>query len=176
MSPKPIEWSVLVVWLFGTPIGLAAQDLSRVPDSPAQRYYDYWIGTWHREVDGRADTSDTEFRVTREPSGTVLERWRVKTDGGSYHATGLRSFDKAWNRWMYVWTSDDGHFQVWQGRQVDGHWYIYREFDIAGDRYLSRQAWIPESPTRLTRVSEKSYDGGLTWELRFREFYRKTAP
>lgn len=112
-----------------------AQDLSQVPDSPDQGYYDWWIGRWQRESEGRIDTSATEFQVSRLPSGAILEQWRTRTDPKGFQATGVRSFDKAWNRWMYVWTSSQGHFQVWEERRVGDRWYIYREFDIAGDRY-----------------------------------------
>jgi hypothetical protein len=154
---------------------IAAQDLSKVPDSPDQRYYDWWIGRWQREVDGRIDSAATEFLVSRAPSGAIVEQWRLVFDSTSLGATAIRAFDKAWNRWMYVWTSSAGNFQVWEERRVGDKWYIYREFDIAGDRYLSRQAWLPEGPGRLTRISEKSYDGGVTWQLRFRETYVRAA-
>lgn len=156
----------MIAALFAAP-AVAAQDLSTIPDSPAQHAFDFWIGRWHLEVDGRADTTASPFVVTRLPSGAILERWP--------RASAIRAFDKAWNRWMYAWTSDAGHFQVWEGRRVRDKWYIYREFDIAGDRYLSRQALLPDGPDRVMRVSEKSYDGGVTWELRFREYYRRTG-
>jgi len=159
----------LLIALFGAAPALG-QDLRGIPDSPAQRDFDYWIGTWYRETDGQVDTAHA-FLVSRLPSGAILEQWRARPDSVRMIASAIRSFDKAWNRWMYVWTSTDGHCQVWEGRRVDGRWYIYREFEIAGDRYLSRQAWLSESADRLVRISEKSYDGGVTWQLRFRESY-----
>jgi catechol 2,3-dioxygenase-like lactoylglutathione lyase family enzyme len=74
---------------------------------------------------------------------------------------------------MYTWVSDNGLYQVWEGRKADGNWFIYRPFDINGDNYLSRQAWIPEGPNRLMRISEKSYDDGKTWQLRFKEHFER---
>jgi hypothetical protein len=175
MTRHLFRWAVVfVLFSFRSPEAVA-QDLSKVPDTPAQTYYDWWLGHWRREVDGKVDTSATEFLVTRSPSGAIVEHWRMAFDSTSLRATGLRSFDKAWNRWMYVWTSSAGHFQVWEERRVGEKWYIYREFDIGGDRYLSRQAWLPDGADRLTRISEKSYDGGVTWQPRFREVYVRVA-
>ena len=66
---------------------------------------------------------------------------------------------------MYVWVSENGLFQVWEGRKIGKDWYIVRPFDISGDKYLSRQAWIPNGPDRLIRVSERSNDEGRTWQF-----------
>jgi hypothetical protein len=88
-------------------------------------------------------------------------------------AKGLRVWDDSTASWQYVWMSEKGHFQIWESKKANGNWYIYRRFNINGDRYLSRQAWIPESDERLMRISEKSYDDGTTWTLRFKEYYRK---
>lgn len=139
-----------------------------------RRYFDFWEGAWAQEVDGKPDTSKTMFWVTRGVnSNTFMEDWRMVFDGGSLRATGVRAWDDSTKSWPYVWISDAGHYQQWEGRKVDGNWYIYRRFNINGDKYLSRQAWIPESPTRLMRISEKSYDDGKTWELRFKAYYLK---
>lgn len=69
--------------------------------------------------------------------------------------------------------STDGLFQIWEGKKVDGIWYIYKTFMIDGQEVLSRQAFIPENDTTVIRTSEHSSDNGKTWRLRFREIYKK---
>ncbi|MGE0553637.1 MAG: hypothetical protein AB7R55_09440 [Gemmatimonadales bacterium] len=150
---------------------LLAQDVPTLPFPTAARYFDYWEGTWHRLVDGRVDTTATRFVVRRgvHPSSWI-EDWRmVSTD--TLAALGVRSWDATRDRWGYLWVSAEGHFQVWEGRMVEGDWYVYREFTFPNDRYLSRQAWLPVAPGRVHRISQKSYDGGRTWETRFEEDY-----
>jgi hypothetical protein len=173
---RPLRW--LVALLLAAPgAALAAQDTLPAVFPDDARYYDFWPGTWHRVVNGRPDTGSTTFRVRRDVhEAAFVEEWRLRVDSTRMRATAIRAWDKTAGRWMYTWVSDNALYQVWEGRKFGDDWYIVRHFDIAGDRYLSRQAWIPVGPDRLVRVSEKSYDEGRTWELRFREEYARAAP
>lgn len=165
--------SFLALLTVATGAPLPAQDSGALGDDPAMHYYDFWEGTWHQVIDGEADTTGTVFHVERDVHpAAFIERWRLVIDSTTtLHATALRAWDKTTRRWMYTWISDNGLYQVWEGRRVGDHWYIYRQFDVQGDRFLSRQAWIPDGPNRLVRISERSDDGGRTWQTRFREEY-----
>ena len=100
--------------------------------------------------------------------GALEETW-----GGSMTARGYRAWDKTAGRWMHVWVSGNGLFQVWEGRRVGTDWYMFKEFDINGDRYLSRQAVLSRGADRAVRISERSDDGGKTWTLRFKQDLRR---
>ncbi len=65
--------TVAYLWLGLAPGALAAQDLRAIPDSPAQAYYDWWIGRWQQETEGRIDSTGNQFLVTRAPSGAIVE-------------------------------------------------------------------------------------------------------
>jgi hypothetical protein len=152
---------------------IKAQDTKPfVPEGEA-KYYDFWEGTWHKVINDKADTTSTRFIVTRNIHGAAwYEEWRMPIDSATtLRATALRAWDKTNNRWMYTWVSDNGLYQVWEGRKINNDWYIYKNFDINGDKYLSRQGWIPVEKNKLMRISEKSYDDGKTWQLRFKEFF-----
>ena len=155
----------------------AAQDTKPFTPEGDARYYDFWIGTWQQVRNGKVDPSGTTFVVTRSVNGAAMrEDWRMVMDSTSkLAATALRAWDKTNARWMYTWVSENGLYQVWEGRKVGSDWYIYKHFDINGDKYLSRQGWIPAGENRITRVSEKSYDEGVTWQLRFRETYERVG-
>lgn len=170
------EWTALCLGL--ALIGQVAVARAQVEDSTSgsedQRYYDFWPGTWYRVVDGAIDTTGTRFNVRRVYDAAFEETWRLVVDSTTtIAARALRAWDRSERRWRYVWISESGHFQVWEGRQVDGDWFLYNEFDIDGERVLSRQAWIPRGADRLVRISEHSRDGGRTWEERFREEYER---
>ena len=152
-----------------------AQDVIRKPFPAEANYFDFWEGTWYRVVDGRPDTTATRFIVRRGVHPASWEEdWRMRLDSVTVvHARGIRSWDATRGRWGYLWVSSDGHFQEWECRKVGDDWYIYRRFAFPNDRYLSRQAWLPLGPGRVRRVSQKSYDNGQTWELRFDEEYAR---
>jgi len=154
---------------------LKAQDVNAFSPEGDAKYYNFWEGTWYQVINNKADTSSSRFIVSKtvHPAGWY-EKWRMVIDAKTtWTAEAIRAWDKTNNRWMYTWISDNGLFQVWEGRRVGDNWYIYKYFDINGDKYLSRQGWIPVEKNKLMRISEKSYDEGKTWELRFKEYYIK---
>jgi hypothetical protein len=167
--------NIFIIMLLVASFKAVAQDVKPFIPPPDAKYYDFWPGTWYRIVNDKVDTNSTRFIVTQNiHSAAWYEEWRMSIDSvTTLKATALRAWDKTNNRWMYTWVSDNGLYQVWEGRKVDSNWYIYKEFNINGDKYLSRQAWIPEGPNKLMRTSEKSYDNGATWQLRFKEYYMK---
>ena len=147
---------------------LAYQDTAPLVESADTHYYDFWVGRWATEKDGKVDPAGTTFHVTRGVHPAAFEEtW------GDNRARAFRSWDKTAGTWMHVWVSGNGLFQVWEGRRVGTDWYMYKEFNVNGDRYLSRQAVLNRGPGRAVRVSERSDDGGRTWTLRFREELRK---
>jgi hypothetical protein len=74
---------------------------------------------------------------------------------------------------MLAWINADGVFQVWEGRTVGADWYVYRAFEQQGKRFWSRQAWIAGGPDRVTRIMERSFDDGASWELRSRTVFAR---
>lgn len=165
--------SVLLIVVLSPLLPVTAQDTDAfIPEGDAT-YYDFWEGSWYLEVDGEPDTSASRFTVrkTVHPAGWYEDWYMVIDSTTTWTAEAIRAWDKTQERWMYTWISDNGLFQVWEGRKTGDDWHIYKHFDINGDKYLSRQGWIPGSPDRVMRISEKSYDEGKSWELRFREYY-----
>lgn len=174
---KELLWTMILGFLLSSPLRATAQTDDPMEFSEEAHYFDFWPGTWVEVVDGQPDYSATTFTIrTSVHAAAFTEEWRLVYDGTTHHSTALRAWDQITNRWMFVWVSDNGLFQVWEGQNVDGDWYIVREFDVDGERFLSRQAWIPESPDRVVRIMERSHDDGLTWQPRSRTlFERKPA-
>ncbi|HEX7845113.1 MAG TPA: hypothetical protein VF476_04875 [Chitinophagaceae bacterium] len=147
-----------------------SQDTNPLVLTDDAKYYNFWEGTWSR-VNIETGVVDSNARCFTVSKGVHPACW--KEEWSCIKATALRSWDKTNNRWMYVWVSENGLFQVWEGRKIGKDWYIFKEFDINGDKYLSRQGVIPIDKNRIMRISEKSYDNGLTWELRFKEYFQR---
>jgi hypothetical protein len=151
----------------------AQTDRPFVP-TPDSRAFDWWVGRWFEVVDGKPDTTGGAFLVTRGPNGAAFEEtWRFGRDAGSRGSRAMRAWDQWTNRWMFAWVAENALFQVWEGRKFGDTWYIVRPFEVDGQRWVTRQAWIPTGPDRMVHVSERSMDGERTWQPRFRrEFAR----
>jgi hypothetical protein len=178
MTRSLVTASVALLILVGITSTGAAQDLKPLGEDPDAHYYDFWPGTWCSVEGGKIDRAGSVFRVQRGVHDASFEEtWRQRIDARTVlRARAIRAWDKTAGRWMFVWVSENGLFQVWEGNKQGDRWYIYKEFDIDGERYLSRQGWFPVGPNEVERVSEKSSDQGKTWQLRFRQRYRKANP
>jgi len=158
--------TILLALLFGGVCN--AQNLQTSSDST---YYDSWVGNWYQVVDGT--TSDkVSFIVKRALYHSSYEEYWF-TAGGVDFSMAWRAWDTRTRKWDFAWMSTDGLFQIWEGKKVNGIWYMYKTFIINGESVLSRQAFIPQDDRTLVRTSEHSRDNGHTWKLRFRETYKK---
>jgi hypothetical protein len=90
-----------------------------------------------------------------------------------YVARAWRAWDSRTAKWDFAWMSDNGLFQIWEGKKVNDIWYIYKNFVTDGEEVLSRQAFIFEDSKTLKRTSEHSRDNGASWKMRFEEKYIK---
>jgi hypothetical protein len=142
-----------------------------IPEGDA-KYFEFWSGTWLEiKEDGSLD-SLSRFKITRSVNASsFIEEWQFSNGAKS---VAVRAWDKINKKWGFVWISENGLYQVWDTRKIDGNWYIFKHFTIGADSYLSRQGFIPQSDGTVLRISEKSYDE-KTWELRFKQQLRKIS-
>jgi hypothetical protein len=144
---------------------LLSQDTNPLVLTEDARYFNFWEGTWYVLRDDNTVDTTSWFKIKRSVHDAAFEEEWGSSVGKS---VALRAWDKTNNKWGFVWISANGLFQVWDTRKVDGHWYIYKEFTITGDTYLSRQGFLPQPDGTVLRISEKTYDE-KTWEVRFKQ-------
>jgi hypothetical protein len=114
--------ATIVVWTSLT----LAQDTKPLIQSEDTHYYDFWVGTWYVEAEGKVDTAGTRFIVRQSVHPAAFaEEWRMGVESDStWSATAIRAWDKTNERWMYTWVLSNGLCQVWEGRKDKEHWYI----------------------------------------------------
>lgn len=140
-----------------------------IPEGDA-KYFDFWEGTWCLLKDDNTVDSTVCFKVQRSVHPSAFtEEWGTLKDRS---AVALRAWDKTNNKWGFVWVSANGLYQVWDTKKIDGNWYIYKQFTVEGDTYLSRQSFILQPDGTVLRISEKSYDE-KKWEVRFKQRLKK---
>ena len=175
MKPVVVRF-VLVVAVGAVTTASAALGQTTRPftETADTRYFDFWPGTWYPVVDGRLDTTGSAFIVRRSVNSAAFEEvWLQRFDSVVTRSVAIRAWDQIANKWMFVWVSENALFQVWDGQKIGSDWYIVREFNFEGQRFHSRQAWIPDGPDRLVRLMERSTDGGRTWQPRSRTTFQR---
>ena len=166
-----MKLSLIVILMFVKGLLVAQDTKPFIPEGEA-KYFDFWEGTWYEMKDDNTVDTNTYFKIKRgvNPS-SFIEEWHFSN---GMKSMGLRAWDKTNNKWGFVWVSDNGLYQVWDTKKIDANWYIYRQFTINGDTYLSRQGFIPQADGTVLRISEKTYDE-KKWELRFKQRLKKVS-
>ena len=159
---------ILVLVFFQCSSWIISQNNQIVDDS---KYYQNWVGKWHKVNQDSIEVLPSFMVKYGLYQESFEETW---IEPGGYFSQAWRAWDKRTNKWDFAWMSSDGYFQIWEGRKLDGIWYIYNSFSLEnGQNVMSRQAFIMESKTTMIRTSEHSKDNGETWTLRFKEMYIK---
>ncbi len=165
---KKISLCIIIVLVFNQTI--TAQDANPLVLTDDAHYFDFWEGTWYVLKEDNTLDSNSYFKVKRSVHpASFTEEWKF---GNGSKSIAIRTWDKINSKWGFVWVSDNGLYQVWDTRKVDGQWYLYKTFTVNSDTYLSRQGFFPQPGGTVLRVSEKSYDE-KKWELRFKQILRK---
>lgn len=150
--------------------GARAQTTSAPALPDGARYYAaFWPGAWYAIKDGVRD-SIPSFVVRPGPNPAAFhEEWRLGDGPKRGVAIGMRAWDQATGTGSFFWVSDLGHAQVWDIVKVGAAWYIQRPFEQDGQKFLSRQTWIPSSDrSTVDWLAERSLDDGKTWAVRYR--------
>ncbi|MEI9807705.1 MAG: hypothetical protein WDO16_07410 [Bacteroidota bacterium] len=147
-----------------------AQDTNPFTPEGEAKYFDFWAGTWFELKADNSLDSNSYFKVSRSVHpACFIEEWHF---ANGMNSTAIRSWDKTNNKWGFVWVSDNGLYQVWDTRKIGNDWYIYKQFTINNDTYLSRQGFILQPDGTVLRTSEKTYDE-KNWEFRFKQRLKK---
>src|SRR4051812_17738668 len=91
-----------------------------IPEGDA-KYYDFWEGTWVELKDDNSLDTSSSFKIARSVNRSCfIEDWHFSN---GMKSIGIRTWDKTNNKWGFVWISDNGLFQVWDSKKIDGNWY-----------------------------------------------------
>jgi len=145
------------------------QDMNAFVAEGDAKYFDFWEGIWIGIKYDMTLDSTLRFEIKRSIHPAAFEEvWHM--GGGTSIA--LRAWDKTNGKWGFTWISSNGLYQVWNSEKIDGNWYILKDFNVNGDKYLSRQGFILQADGTVVRTSEKTYDR-KKWEVRFIQHLKK---
>ena len=143
---------------------LAAASLSQPCSSPQFRQFDFWIGEWEVEANGKRAGSN---KITSIYGGCVLEeRWQGASgvSGASFN-----TFDSETGLWHQAWVDSTGGRLALSGKFEKGR------MQLAGKRHdggIDRVTWTPNGDGTVRQVWESSKDG-RKWDIVFDGLYRR---
>jgi hypothetical protein len=155
---------------------LAAVDRNSRPceHDPKYRALDFWVGEWEvRGVNALPGTPSATSSITKIHKGCVI----LETYGaGSTTGQSFNIYDRSTGKWRQTWVDSSGRLHEYWGEATDGM-LVYEGSlpPLPGQtgRQQTRMTFSRLDPDRVRQYSERSPDGGKTWQINFDLVYTR---
>jgi len=166
-----------------TPLPTAAptpggRDAAPCRHDPRYRAFDYWIGEWDVRRNGAPlSAPPSENIVTLEHGDCVIhEHWKAAS-GGTGESFNI--FDASRSEWFQTWVDASGGLHEYRGNPDASGNLVYSGEVVhrpGGPRVRTRLSFIRLGPDTVRQLSERTVDGGATWQTNYDLVYtRRTA-
>ena len=132
------------------------------------RQLDFWLGEWDVvAANAPPNTPPASSVITKIHNGCViLESWTAPAQTGQ----SFNIYDRSMKKWHQTWVDSTGGLHEYWGSLQYGN-MVY-EGDIpappgASGRMHTRLTFFNLGPDRVRQLSERSADGGKTWQVNF---------
>lgn len=136
-------------------------DPATLCDARAENHqFDFWLGEWDVLDDGRkiAESSIQRFAG----SCAVLESYS-QPDG--YSGKSINFYDGTLKKWRQTWVDRIGTVSEFTGELKDGAMQLAGETHTRNGTVVLRKMTVGTiDPNRVRQSSERSSDGGKTWQ------------
>ncbi len=105
----------------------------------------------------------------------IEERFQVMTGpNAGYTGRSYSVYNKATTEWKQTWVDNSGAYLDFKGNLLDQNPSFERSFISSdGKETYQRMVFHDIAPSSLTWDWEKSTDGGKSWQLAWRIYYRR---
>ncbi len=136
--------------------------------SPSPRDFDFWVGEWEVFAEGK---KVGQSRIERIVDGHVIFENYAQADG--YHGKSLNFYDGVLRRWRQTWVDSRGNVGEFSGVFRDGAMRFEGETHFTdGRKILRRLSLFDLGKAGVRQYSERSADGGATWQIAYDFLYR----
>ena len=156
---------IAVVMIFNT--GLNAQTEM---DSSS---FDFWVGEWDVSWTNAGGTMGKgKNKIVKILDGKVIQE--NFEDETGFKGTSISVFNPAQKKWHQAWADNQGGYFDFEGEQAgDKKMFKTKIRETNGKKYVQRMVFYDIKPQSITWDWEKSEDGGITWSLQWRIYYKK---
>ena len=133
------------------------------------RQFDFWIGEWNVKSQ---NTKVAESSIQRIIGGCVLYENYSQADG--FTGKSFNFYDSTLKKWRQTWVDSGGNVSEFVGEFKDGSLHYEGESHRQdGSRVLRKMIFYNLGPDRVRQYSERSTDGGKTWNVAYDFTYER---
>jgi tetratricopeptide (TPR) repeat protein len=131
---------------------------------PQSRQFDFWIGEWDVYVTTNLNIKAGVNKITQQPGGCVLlESWEAQ---GPHRGVSINYYDPADSTWKQKWAgSGQDIVEFYDGRYEEGVMRFKSNVPNGDGTYSQGKLTFTNiEPGKVRQHSERSPDGGKTWQ------------
>lgn len=143
------------------------------PSQTDSTLFDFWVGKWDLTWDNSDGTKGSGTNtIERILDGKVIQENFVDQKG--FKGTSITVFNPVRKTWHQAWADNQGGYYDFDGLG-DGTKRIFKTKgkEINGIKYVQRMVFYDIEKDALKWDWELSKDGGVTWQLQWRIFYKR---
>lgn len=138
----------------------AAAAVAPCESRPESRQFDFWLGEWTVVSEGAVVATS---RIEKAASGCLVLESYQQADG--FSGRSINFYDPVLARWRQTWADSTGNASEFVGDYRDKAMRFEGETHAAsGRKVLRRMTLFDLGNGEVRQHSEKSTDGGRTWE------------
>jgi len=145
----------------------ASAQQSGCKNSPEYRQFDFWVGEWNVEANGKqAGTSSVQLIL----DGCVLfENWSGAKGG---NGKSFNTYNSTTKKWQQFWVDNSGGSILFTGEFENGKLTYHSEtLQPDGSTVFGRMTFSALPEKKVHQVWEQSTDQGKTWTVAFDGIY-----
>jgi hypothetical protein len=155
---------------------LAAIDRNARPceHDPKYREFDFWLGEWDvRPANAPPNSPPASNVITKIHAGcVVLESWTAPGQTGQ----SFNIYDRSRGKWHQTWVDSTGGLHEYWGQLQDGNMVFTGDLPPLRGQITRRQTrltFFKLSPDKVRQFSERTADGGKTWQVNYDLIYTR---
>jgi len=143
-----------------------------------ETYFDFWVGNWEvtwDEGDGKLGKGTNLIEKTLD-GAVIQENFRIlEGNQAGFKGTSLSVYNPQTQTWKQAWADNQGGYFDFTGiTENDQRIFQTVERELQdGRKIIQRMRFYDIEENNLTWDWESSFDGGESWTLAWRIFYKK---
>lgn len=149
-----------------------------VDELKPEAYFDFWVGNWEASWKEKGDTMGRGTNsIEKMLDGTVIQEHFQILEGQNegFKGTSISVYQKQQNTWRQAWADNQGGYYDFTGK-IDGDKRIFQTKVVEmgdGKELTQRMVFYDITEDSMTWDWESSEDGGESWTLNWRIFYKR---
>ncbi len=147
-----------------------AQRPNTCPTKPEYKQFDFWVGEWDVTDHGKKIATSSIQRIVGDC--IIFENY-FQLDG--YTGKSFSFFDAVLGKWRQTWVDSAGNVGEFVGEYSESAMRFEGETHRAdGQKILRRMTLSKLAANSVRQYSERSLDGGKTWDANYDLVYFRT--